>query len=136
MTRTYTELSGIEDYYKRYEYLKLSGAVGEETFGHERYVNQKFYRSAQWRAIRDFVIVRDNGCELGFPGREIPGRIIVHHMNPMTRGQLRALDLGVLDPEQLISVSHGMHNAIHYGTIDQIEEWTERSPGDTLLWSR
>lgn len=133
--RTYKDLSRIHTFFGRYKYLRLTGRVGEETFGSDRYFNQAFYRSREWKNVRDEVIIRDDGCDLGIPGREIHGRILIHHMNPMTIDELRLSDDAVLDPEYLITTTHKTHNAIHYGDENRLEQDPiERRPGDTTLW--
>ena len=133
--RSYSELSMIDLYSDRFEYLSLDGVVGFETFGFERYLNQKFYTSTEWRTIRNRVIVRDDGCDLGHPDRPILGKIIVHHMNPMVSRDIRHAESYILDPEFLISVSLSTHNAIHYGSKEILQQKTiERKPGDTRLW--
>ncbi|HMR72384.1 MAG TPA: hypothetical protein PKD68_00040 [Candidatus Saccharibacteria bacterium] len=125
----------IDLYSDRFEYLSLDGVVGFETFGFERYLNQKFYTSTEWRTIRNRVIVRDDGCDLGHPDRPILGKIIVHHMNPMVSRDIRHAESYILDPEFLISVSLSTHNAIHYGSKEVLQQKTiERKPGDTRLW--
>lgn len=135
MTRTFSELSRLETYEERYEYLKLSGAVGRETFGHERWLNQHFYQSREWKQIRYHVIARDLGCDLGVPGYEIPTKLQVHHMNPINRFDLIDFNSDVLEPEFLITVSHETHNAIHYGAdAPRRPLIVERRPGDTKLW--
>lgn len=133
--RTYSELSKINSYEERFEYLKLNGFVGVETFGFDRYINQRFYKSLEWKRIRDKVIIRDNGCDLGVEGYEIHGRILIHHMNPVTPDELRSnLDL-LLNPEYLICVAHNTHNAIHYGDSDLlITAPVERTAFDTCPW--
>lgn len=135
--RTYSELSKINSYEERFEYLKLNGFVGVETFGFDRYINQRFYKSLEWKRIRDKVIIRDNGCDLGIEGYEIHGRILIHHMNPVTPDELRSnLDL-LLNPEYLICVAHNTHNAIHYGDSDLlITAPVERTAFDTCPWRR
>lgn len=133
--RSYSELSMIDLYSDRFEYLSLDGVVGFETFGFERYLNQKFYTSTEWRTIRNRVIVRDDGCDLGHPDRPILGKIIVHHMNPMVSRDIRHAESYILDPEFLISVSLSTHNAIHYGSKEVLQQKTiERKSGDTRLW--
>lgn len=134
--KTYSELISIPTYEERYRYLRLDGRVGKDTFGFDRYLNQKLYHdSKEWRRVRNFVITRDNGCDLGMDGYEIAGRIIVHHMNPITMDDLIHRMDYVLDPEFLISTSHNTHNAIHYGTEDLIiKAPIERSRNDTCPW--
>lgn len=133
--RTYTELLKLATFEERYRYLRLSGKVGADTFGFDRYLNQIFYRSQRWKAVRDLVIIRDNGCDLGVEGYEIHGRIIIHHMNPITIEDIeRESDL-LLNPEYLISTVHNTHNAIHYGDENLlIKAPIERSKNDTCPW--
>lgn len=133
--RTYTELSRLDTFNERYQYLRLKGVVGESTFGFDRWVNQEFYRSRQWKSIRDAVIVRDNGCDLGIPGFEIHRGLLVHHMNPVSMDDIIHGEEWILDPEFLITTSHSTHNAIHYGDESLLprEPITRRS-GDTTLW--
>ena len=136
MIRTYTELSRLKTFKERFEYLRLNGSVGVDTFGFDRYLNQVFYKSQEWRRIREKVILRDNGCDLGIEGLDIYHGLHVHHMNPITQDQLLHRDEDILNPEFLICVSPGTHNAIHYG-IDNPEFFdltSERSAGDTKLW--
>lgn len=133
--RRYQELKQIRSFEERFRYLNLRGVVGEATFGFDRWVNQQFYRSREWKHIRDHVIVRDNGCDLGFPGHEIYGKVFVHHMNPMTVEDLTDGEESVIDPDVLITVSHKTHNAIHYGDENLLPKpIVERRPGDTKLW--
>ena len=135
--RTYSELSKLKTFKERFTYLRLNGFVGKETFGFDRYLNQVFYKSAKWRSIRDFVIVRDNGCDLGIEGREIYGKIIIHHMNPITIQDIERESDFLLDPEFLISTVHETHNAIHYGDENLlILAPIERKPNDTCPWRR
>ena len=115
MIRTYSELITHSTFEDRFEYLSLKGQVGQETFGFDRYLNQKFYRSREWKQIRDLVIVRDSGCDLGILGREIQSHIIIHHMNPLMLNDITDSTEYLLDPEYLICVSHNTHQAIHYG---------------------
>lgn len=134
-TRTYFELSQLETFEERYQYLKLSGITGAITFGWDRWVNQRFYKSAEWQAVRHFVIVRDDGCDLGVPGYEIGSGLLIHHMNPLTVEEVRHGDDKILDPDFLITVSHRTHNAIHYGNEDQLPRGPiQRKAGDTTLW--
>ena len=134
-TKTYSELIKLGTFYDRFEYLKLSEKIGEETFGFERYLNQGFYRSQEWKMSRDFVITRDLGCDLAIDDREIHGKIVVHHMNPITLDEIKNGSPIILDPEFLITCSHNTHNAIHYGSIELlIEQYAERSPNDTTPW--
>lgn len=135
--RTYSELSLIDTFEGRFKYLQLRGAVGGATFGHERYMNQRFYRSTEWKQVRDRVITRDFGNDLGLEGNEIHGRITVHHMNPMTPEDIDDGNPSILNPEFLISVTHNTHNAIHYGDESLLPQpLVERRSGDTLLWGK
>lgn len=122
---------------ERYQYLKLGGKVGEETFGFDRYLNQIFYKSKEWRSIRDYVIVRDNACDLGIEGREIHERILIHHMNPISAEDIINRSDFLLNPEYLISTINNTHNAIHYGDEDILfKDPIERTPFDTCPWRR
>lgn len=136
--KSYSELSQLETFEERFEYLRLDGIVGKDTFGFDRIFNQKFYRSEEWKQVRDFVIVRDNGCDLGVEGHEIYGnRIIIHHMNPISIDDIRHSTRNLLDPEYLITTIHRTHNAIHYGDEDQlIKAPIERVRNDTCPWRR
>lgn len=135
MTRSYSELIELPTIEERYEYLRLRGTTGRETFGLERFVNQRFYRSNEWKDIRREVILRDDGCDLGVSDYGVHHNIHIHHMNPMTSEQIRGGDPAILDPEFLISASLRTHNAIHYGTAKLLPEpYVERRPGDTKLW--
>lgn len=138
MTRlSYSRLARLETFEERFDYLTLKGVVGDRTFGGERWINQDFYRSREWRDIRHHVISRDMGCDLGVPGFDLFDKIIIHHMNPMTRNQIANADPAILDPEFLISVSHKTHNAIHYGDKSLLPGiLVDRRPGDTSLWTR
>lgn len=136
--RTYSDLILLPTFEERFRYLKIDSKVGEDTFGFDRYLNQKFYRSAEWRRIRDQIIVRDVGCDLGIEDRSIPGKILIHHMNPITDRDIRyATDL-LLNPEYLICVSHATHNAIHYGDEDLLIASIPivRTPYDTCPWKK
>lgn len=136
-SKNYRELMRLDTFEDRYEYLRLRGRVGEATFGYDRWQNQDFYRSKEWKDLRDFVIVRDNGCDLAFEGRDIHDRIIIHHMNPMTPEQIMHGDSVILDPDYLISVTHKTHNAIHYGDSSMLAKPpVDRIPGDTIGWNR
>lgn len=134
--RTYSELRKITDYMERFQYLKLDGKVSEETYGFDRYLNQRFYHSTEWRTVRDHVIARDLGYDMGLEGYPIRGRIYIHHMNPMEKVDLLGSRGGIFDPEFLICVSHATHNAIHYGDSKLLEsnELIERRPNDTNPW--
>lgn len=134
--RTYSELIKLHTFEERYNYLRLNGLVGEETFGFDRFINQYFYqRSREWESIRRHVIVRDNGCDLGVEGYEINGRILVHHMNPISLKDIELRSDILLNPEYLISTTHNTHNAIHYGDESLlIRSPIERSKNDTCPW--
>lgn len=135
MIRRYSALRRLHTFEARFRYLRLKGSVGRESFGFDRHINQAFYRSREWRNVRDFVIVRDNGCDLGVDGYEIHSDILVHHMNPMEPESIVHGDPRILDPEYLITTTHTTHNAIHYGDEKQIpRQLVERRPGDTQLW--
>lgn len=133
--RTYKELQQLQTFDERFAYLQLRGHIGKETFGYDRYLNQQFYRSKEWKDVRRIVILRDHGCDLGIMDRLITGRIYIHHMNPITRDDLiNGSDL-VLNPNYLICVSSMTHEAIHYGDKDLlISDYVERSPYDTCPW--
>lgn len=133
--RCYSELSQLGSFEARYAYLRLDGAVGEKTFGFDRYLNQVFYRSREWKAARDLVIVRDCGCDLGVEGHEIYGRILIHHLNPISVEDIEHRSPTLLDPEYLICTTHETHNAIHYGDEGQlIQVPIPRSKHDTCPW--
>ena len=133
--RTYTELLRLSTFEARFAYLKLHSVVGRATFGYDRWINQRFYTSGEWKKVRNDIILRANGCDLGIEDRQIFDRIIIHHMNPMTREQLRTHDDDPLNPEFLISVTHNTHNAIHYGDESLlVMPLVERRPGDIKLW--
>lgn len=135
--RRYSELILLPSFEERFEYLKLGGKVGADTFGFDRWQNQVFYRSAEWLRVRDKVIIRDNGCDLGIADRDIGRRIIIHHMNPITVEDIRLAADALLNPEFLICVSHETHNAIHYGDADLLpKDFIPRSPNDTCPWKR
>ena len=133
--RTYSELLRLATIKERFDYLALRGTVGESTFGFDRYMNQNFYTSTEWRQLRHYVIVRDNGCDLGIDEYDVNGRLIIHHMNPMAPSNIMNGDPSILDPEFLITTSHDTHNAIHYGDARLLPKpFVERRPGDTKLW--
>lgn len=138
MIRTYTELSKLKTFEERFEYLRLDGQVGKETFGFDRIFNQKFYRSVEWRRIRDQVIIRDCGCDLGVLGHEIYGqRILIHHMNPISLEDLERRSEILMNPEYLITTIHNTHQAIHYGDSDLLIKLPrERTKNDTCPWKR
>lgn len=135
--RTYSELITLPTFEERYQYLRLNGRVGEETFGFDRWLNQRFYKDPEWLAVRDEVIIRDNGCDLAIPGREIHSRILIHHMNPITKEDILQRSRYLLDPEYLICTIKNTHDAIHYGDEDLlIKGPVERRPNDTCLWRK
>ena len=135
--RTYSELSQLATFEERYRYLRLGGRVGKETFGFDRWINQMFYKDPEWLKVRDIVIMRDNGCDLGIEGREIYSRIIVHHMNPITKADILDRSKFLLDPEYLICTVKNTHDAIHYGDENLLITLPiERSPNDTCPWRR
>lgn len=136
--RTYSELSKLSTFEERFEYLRLDGIVGEETFGFDRYLNQQFYQNdIEWKQVRRFVIMRDLGCDLGIEDREIPGKIIVHHMNPITKDDLINRTKFLLDPEYLICTLKSTHDAIHYGDENLLMKGpVERTKNDTCPWRK
>lgn len=136
--KTYEELSKLKTFEERYEYLKLDGVVGEETFGFDRYLNQQFYKyDPDWKKIRDEVIFRDNGCDLGIEGREINGLILVHHMNPITKDDILNRSECLLNPNYLITTIKSTHDAIHYGSSDLLmKDPVVRSKNDTCPWRK
>lgn len=135
MNKTYSELVKLSTFEDRFNYLKLDGVVGKETFGFDRYFNQQFYRSYEWKAVRDFVIIRDNGFDLGMEGYPIGGRILIHHINPICCDDILKRSSILMDPENLICVSHKTHNAIHYGNEDLLAKTPcERTANDTCPW--
>lgn len=134
ITRSYTELRQMDDFDERFRYLALRGRVGAETFGFERHMNQEFYRSYQWKRVRRMVLLRDNNCDLGVEGYDIPSGLHIHHMNPITLDDIYDGNPDILDPEFLISTTQATHNAIHYGDERQLpRSLTERRPGDTWI---
>ena len=133
--RTYPELITLPTFEDRYRYLQLNGAVGKDTFGFDRYINQQFYRSKEWQRIRDEVIIRDNACDLGMEGYEIHGRIYVHHMNPIMVQDIQSNSDYLMNPEFLICTTHRTHNAIHYGDENLLARAPiERTKNDTCPW--
>lgn len=133
--RTYSELKHFRTFEERYDYLKLNGILGQATFGFDRWINQRFYKSREWISVRDQVIIRDNGCDLGIPGFEIVSGLIVHHMNPMTSDDIKHSEEWIIDPNFLITASLQTHNAIHYGDEKLLPRGPRiRQPGDTKLW--
>lgn len=136
MIRSYSELIRLHTFEERFRYLKLQGVVGEDTFGRDRYLNQEFYHSSEWQSVRDRVIIRDNGCDLGIEGYDIKKNLYIHHMNPVSEDDLLHRMAYVLDPEYLICVSLATHNAIHYGNDSYLiaSRIVERKKGDTCPW--
>lgn len=135
--RTYSELILLPTFMERYNYLKLGGKVGEATFGFDRYLNQKFYNSKEWKKVRDEVIIRDAACDLGIPDREINSRIIIHHMNPISKDDILNQTEFLLNPEYMICTLKRTHDAIHYGDESLLfNGLVERSPYDTCPWRR
>lgn len=136
MIRTYSELVKLPAYQDRLKYLQLSSRVGDETFGFDRYLNQSFYKSREWRHCRDQIITRDLGCDLALYGYEIHGIIYIHHMNPITVNDILDVSDFLLNPEFLVCVSHSTHNLIHFGDIHQPDIFVSRKPNDTCPWKK
>lgn len=135
MKRTYSELISLSNFYDRFDYIKLNGQVGSESFGFDRYLNQKFYSSKEWRKFRREIIIRDNGCDLADPDFKIFDMIIIHHMNPIDSSDILNRNLSaLLNPETVVCVSLNTHEAIHYGDQSLLPKLVERYPGDTKLW--
>lgn len=135
--RTYSELIKLNTFRERYEYLKLNGSVGKETFGIDRYLNQKFYRSDEWRNIRNEIIIRDNGCDLADSERPLDGRVYIHHMNPITVVDVIHHSDFLVNPDYLVCCSYDTHQAIHFGNEDNLFfELVERKPYDTCPWRK
>ena len=133
--KRYSELILLPTFEERYKYLQLSGIIGDETFGFDRYINQMFYRSQEWKQVRDYVIVRDNGCDLGMEGHDIRGKILIHHMNPIGIKDIQKNTKILLDPEYLITTMLSTHNAIHYGDESLLVTVPiERTKNDTCPW--
>lgn len=133
--RSYSELRRLETFEERYDYLKLGGRVGRATFGSDRHFNQRFYRSTEWRQLRDHILVRDEASDLGIQGLDIHARALIHHMSPLDIQDIIHSSDNLLNPEYLITVTHNTHNAIHYGDSSLLTKpFTERNPGDTNLW--
>lgn len=133
--RTYSEVKWLRTFEERFDYLKLDGSVGRSTFGFDRWVNQQFYRSFEWKRARDQVIIRDNGCDLGIIGHEIYADILIHHINPMSVDDITGGEAWIFDSEYLITTTKRTHNAIHYGNNLQVPKVvTERTRDDTKLW--
>lgn len=136
--KRYSEMITMPEFDDRFRYAKLDGQVGRDTFGFDRYLNQQFYRSKEWKRLRDQIIIRDNGCDLGVPGHEISGKIYIHHLNPLSPEDITKSTEKLFDPDNLVCVSAETHNAIHYGDESILEKnkIVERSPGDTCPWKR
>lgn len=133
--KTYSELRSLETFEDRFNYLKIFGEIGVDTFGFDRVFNQKFYHSAEWKRIRHQIIIRDNGCDLGISDRPIKGQILIHHLNPITLEDIKNSEEKLFDPNNLICVSKITHNAIHYGYAETLpKKYEERKPNDTCLW--
>lgn len=133
--RSYSELLQFKSFEDRYAYLKLAGEVGDPTFGYDRYFNQHFYHSSEWRRARNGIILRDNGCDLGMSDYEIHGRIYIHHINPITKEDVENFSDNLFDPENLVCVTFDTHNAIHYGDERTLPKTPIlRAPGDTCPW--
>lgn len=136
--KSYSEMITMSEFDDRFRYAKLDGQVGMDTFGFDRYLNQQLYRSKEWKRLRDQIIIRDNGCDLGVPGHEISGKIYIHHLNPLSPEDITESTEKLFDPDNLVCVSAETHNAIHYGDESILEKnkIVERSPGDTCPWKR
>lgn len=135
--RTIKGLNQCRTFEERFKYLQLRGEVGADTFGFDRWINQQFYRSVEWRQVRDKVILRDDGCDMGDKDHPINGRIIIHHMNPICKEDFDQNPDYLLNPDYLVCVSHNTHNAIHYGDENLLpKEWTPRTPNDTCPWKK
>lgn len=133
--RTYTDLMKLRNFEERFNYLKLDGKVGLDTFGHERFLNQTFYKSDEWKKVRDYCIIRDKGCDLAVFERPIYGTIFVHHMNSITKKDILERNPNIFDPEFLVCVSFNTHNAVHYGDIRLcVKEYNPRTKNDTIPW--
>lgn len=134
--KTYTELSSLDSFEDRFNYLRSNAPIGDSTFGFDRYLNQAFYKSKEWLSVRNKVILRDNGCDLGIEGRELySGQIVIHHMNPISVKDITDRNPDIMNPEYLICVSRQTHNAIHYGDESTLPKGPiERTPNDTCPW--
>lgn len=137
MIKTYSELIQLPTFQERFEYLKLDGQVGVQTFGFDRYINQQFYRSTEWKRIKNSVIVRDNGCDMAHPDYPIYGKMVVHHLNPVDEDDVLMQRDILINPEYLVCVSLLTHNAIHYGDFNILPKpYVERQPNDTCPWKQ
>lgn len=135
MIRTYTEMMSFDSFYDRFNYLNLSGQVGKDTFGYDRYLNQAFYKSAEWQRLRNEIILRDEGCDLAHPDYQIVGRVYIHHLNPVTKKDVLDRSDLLLNPEYLVCVSYDTHQAIHYGDENLLQpDLVIRRPDDTCPW--
>ena len=135
--KTYSEMVRLPTFLERYRYLKIGGQVGEGTFGYDRYLNQILYRSSEWKRFRRDIIIRDNGCDLACDGYEIIGKVLIHHIDPITVRDIELRDPKIFDPENVVSVTLNTHNAIHYGDESLlITEPLVRTPNDTCPWKR
>ena len=135
MSKSYSELMKFKTFEERFEYLHDKANIGSETFGHSRYSNQRFYASSEWKNFRRKVILRDNGCDLGIPDREIVGRIVIHHINPLTPEEVAIGSVSLMDMDNVICVSHNTHEAIHFGDKDLLpSDPIVRRPNDTCPW--
>lgn len=135
--KRYSELIKLTSFEDRFNYLKIGGKVGAETFGHDRYLNQVFYTSPEWRKVRQQVIIRDNGCDMALEDYEIQGRIMIHHLNPIVPKDILLRKEMLLDPENLVCVSYDTHNALHYGDISLAKhDFVERRPNDMAPWKK
>ena len=133
--RTYSELITIPTFEERFEYLQLKGSVGKDTFGYDRYLNQVLYRSPEWKRLRNQIIIRDDGCDLAYDGYDVYGKVLIHHLNPITVEDVLARSRKVFDPDNLVCVSHNTHNAIHYGDVDLLVTGPIiRTKNDTCPW--
>lgn len=133
--RTYSELITIQTFEERFEYLQLKGSVGKDTFGYDRYLNQVLYRSPEWKRLRNQIIIRDDGCDLACDGYDIYGKVLIHHLNPITVEDVLARSRKVFDPDNLVCVTHNTHNAIHYGDADLLVTGPIiRTKNDTCPW--
>lgn len=133
--RTYSELITIPTFEERFEYLQLKGSVGKDTFGYDRYLNQVLYRSPEWKRLRNQIIIRDDGCDLACDGYDIYGKVLIHHLNPITVEDVLARSRKVFDPDNLVCVSHNTHNAIHYSDVDLLVSGPIiRTKNDTCPW--
>lgn len=133
--RTYSELIMIPTFEERFEYLQLKGSVGKDTFGYDRYLNQVLYRSPEWKRLRNQIIIRDGGCDLACDGYDVYGKVLIHHLNPITVEDVLARSRKVFDPDNLVCVSHSTHNAVHYGDVDLLVTGPIiRTKNDTCPW--